>query len=374
MLTLLCPTEITNTGSVTLAQIGVEREEEDDNPNIGLCYIYKLSDGSAIIFDGGFTTDTCATNVFNTLKKMDIAKDAQGRYRITAWIITHGHKDHRGVLNRLGKLYGDQVTLSYFMYNFPLGELSSSTFNVEGYVEKIEKWYPGVKQIHPHAGLQYHFDNLTLQTLFSPEMLYAPDKQITYYNDSSLILLAECGGARVLHFGDASEASATQAWAAFGKNAFKANILQITHHGMSTGTDSHRWKNIKLIYNATDATLGLLPIGSKLEGNARNGRHTVLIGHGGSTYHVSFIINKKDNHGKGSPSQDYYDQFVADVAAGTSEYKTLWGYDGINTVDNGKGMITYLSCNETAPMITLFTLSQEGASVVANQALYEWLG
>lgn len=374
LLSLLSPNPATGTGSVTLAQIGVEREQESDNPMIGMCYIYKLSDGSAVIIDGGMPTDSCASNVYNTLKKLDIAKDEQGRYRITAWIISHGHKDHRGTLNRFGKLYKDQSTLKYFMYNFPLGELSTSDFDVPGYVEKIQNHYPDAKQIYPHAGLQYHLDNLTLQILYSPEMIYAPDQQIAYYNDSCLIVMAECNGTRVLHMGDAGEIAATAAWAAYKEHAFKADALQITHHGLYTGSESHIWKNIKKIYNATDATIGLLPMGSRKPNDSRNGRHTVLIGWGGANYQVSYIVNKKDNHGTGNSSgQEYYNQFVANVAAGTSEFKTLWGYDGINTVDNGKGLLTYLSCNENAPMVTLITLSKDGARVESNQALYDWL-
>ncbi len=373
MLPLLSPNTATATGIVTMAQVGVEREEEDDNPNIGMCYVYKLSDGSAVIIDGGFPTDSCATNLYSTLQKLNVAKDDQGRFRITAWLITHGHKDHRGTMNRFGKLYGEQVSLSYIMMNFPLGELSTSTFDVPAYQEKMDTHYPGVRYIAPHAGLQYHFDNLTLQILYSPEMIYAPDQPITYYNNSSLIFISECAGARVLHMGDAGEDASAAAWAAYDRKAFAADVLQITHHGMSTGTDSHKWKNIKQIYAATGAELGLLPIGSRLEGNERNGRHTVLFGHGGGGYHVSFIINKKDNHGVAqSAQQDYYNQFVADVAAGTSEYKTLWGYDGINTVTNAQGMVTYLSCNETTPMVTLFTLSADGARVELNQELYTW--
>ena len=371
-LALLFPNDATNTGEVTVAQIGVEREDENDNPMIGMCYVYKLADGSAVIIDGGLNTQSCRDNILSTLKALDIAKDANGRYRITAWILTHGHTDHRGAIVGFGKNFGDQVSLSYLLYNVPLGSLSTSTWDSVAFEEKMVKFFPDTQYVAPHAGLQYYFGNLTVQMLYTPELIYAPGQTVEYYNNTSLIFITECNGARVLHMGDAGELASTTTWGLYEKNAFEANVLQITHHGLYTGPDSHKWKNLKNIYEASNATLGLLPMGSRKPDDARNGRHTVLVGWGGSNYQISYVINKRDNHGQSSISQDYYEQFVADVAAGTAQHKTLFGYDGVNTVTNDKGMITYLSSNETTPMVTLITLSAQGATMTHNQVLYDW--
>ena len=371
---LLFPNDATNTGEVTVAQIGVEREQETDNPMIGMCYVYKLSDGSAVIVDGGLNTPSCQNNILSTLQKLDIAKDQNGRYRITAWVLTHGHGDHRGAIVGLGKELGDQVSLSYLLYSFPLGTLSTSEWDPTAFEQKMATYYPGVQYIAPHAGLQYYFGNLTLQMLYSPELLYAPDQSVEYYNNTSLIFLADCGGARVLHMGDAGELAATTTWALYGQEAFRANVLQITHHGLYTGPDSHKWRSLQNIYEATDATLALLPMGSRKPDDARNGRHTVLVGWGNANYQISFVINKRDRHEQSSISQEYYEQFVAEVAAGTAQYKTLYGYDGINTITSDEGLLTYLSSNETTPMVTLLTLSAQGAAVTHNQVLYDWFG
>lgn len=374
-LSLLSPNTATGTGEVTLAQIGIAREQETDNPMNGMCYMYKLSDGSAVIIDGGFNTESCRNNILNTLKKMDVAKTADGKYRITAWIFSHGHKDHRAAFTGFGKHYGDQVALSYVLYNFPVspGPLTTSTFDLANFEEKMAIYYPDAQHVVAHAGLAYHFGNLTVEVLYSPEMLYAPDKTIDYYNDTSLIFIADCSGTRTLYMGDAGEVAATEVWAAYEKDAFCADMLQIAHHGFNTGNESHKWKNIKNIYNATDATYGLLPMGSRLEGDARNGRHTVIVGHGGASLQMSFVVNKRDNHGQGTVSQEYFNQFVADVAAGTNEQETLFGYDGINKIVSDKGLVTYAMGNETEPMVTLFTLSSDGILVKDNQPLSAWL-
>ena len=371
-LSLLFPNDATNTGEVIVAQIGVEREDEADNPMIGMCYVYKLADGSALIIDGGLNTESCRNNILSTLQALDIAKDQDGRYCVTAWILTHGHSDHRGAIVGFGKNLGDRVSLSYLLYNVPLGSLSTSTWDSAAFEEKMVKFFPDAQYVAPHAGLQYHFGNLTVQMLYSPEMLYAPDQPVEYYNNTSLAFITDCNGARVLHMGDAGELASTTAWELYEAESFKADVLQITHHGLYTGPDSHKWKNLKNIYNASDATLGFLPMGSRKPGDARNGRHTVLVGWGGSNYQVSFVINKRDKHEQSSISQEYYEQFVADVAAGTAKYPTLLGYDGINTITSDEGLLTYLSSNETTPMVTLISLSAQGAAVTHNQVLYDW--
>ncbi|MBO5758247.1 MAG: hypothetical protein J6S28_11185 [Clostridia bacterium] len=375
-LSVLTPNEKTGTGEVTLAQIGIARIEETDNPINGMCYIYKLSDGSAVIIDGGFNNKDCRNNILNTLDKLDIAKNADGKYLITAWIFSHGHKDHRAAFTGFGKNMGDQVELTYAMYSFPPspGTLTASTFDSVNFENKMYEYYPGVQHIVPHAGLAYHFDNLTVKILYAPEMMYAPDKTIAYYNDTSLIMLAECGSTGALFMGDAGEAAAALTWDNYEKAAFEAEMLQVTHHGFNTGDGSHNWKNIKLIYTNTKASYGLIPMGSRLEGDARNGRHTVIVGHGGANYQMSFFIDKTDRHDQGSTiSQEYYNKFVDEVAAGTAKYETLFGYDGINKLVSNKGLISYTSGNEKEPMVTLFTLSESGVSVAHNQVLSEWL-
>ncbi|MBE6698355.1 MAG: MBL fold metallo-hydrolase [Ruminococcaceae bacterium] len=374
-LALLFPNDATGTGEVTLAQIGIERTDQTDNPMNGMCYVYKLSDGSAVVIDGGFNTKACRDNIWNALQKLDIAKTEDGRYRITAWILSHGHKDHRAALTGFGNNYGAQVALSYVFYNIPVspGPLTASTFKLLEFEEKLANNFPDAQHVVPHAGLQYHFGNLTVQVLYSPEMMYQPNSAISYYNDTSLIFVAECSGTRTLYMGDAGENAATKTWFAYGKAAFAADMLQITHHGFNTGDASHTWQYLKNIYSATKATHGLLPMGSRLEGDARNGRYTVLIGHGAANYQISIFVNENDKHDQKYVSQEYYNAFVDSVAAGTNTQATLFGYDGINKIVSETGMVTYAMGNETEAMVTLFTLGANGVNVTLNQVLADWL-
>ena len=47
----LKPTEETGTGTITVAQVGIERTSENDNPLNGMCYVIKLSNGNVYIVE-----------------------------------------------------------------------------------------------------------------------------------------------------------------------------------------------------------------------------------------------------------------------------------------------------------------------------------
>lgn len=362
-------------GTVTMAQIGIARGDQNDNPMIGMCYVYRLADGTALIIDGGVNNVDCSLNLFRTLQRLDVARDEDGKYRIAAWIFTHGHSDHMGTFKQFSVQYGDRTDLTYVMYSFPTDAVApKGNTTGEEFAEIVRASYPNAKRVSPHAGLTYFFGNLAVHMLYAPELLYNSPEGVNYYNTTSLLFRIEANGQSVLHMGDASEAASKAAWINSETAAFKSSALQITHHGLYTGPDSHDWGYMRKLYNATDAEIGLLPMGTRNPGDARNGRHTVLVGWGMAGYQVSFVIDKKDNRGGASTDQAYYDKFVADVAAGTATRETLFGYDGINTVKNRSGMVTYISAGEDAPMATVFTLGEGGFTVVSNEKLDTWLG
>lgn len=365
----------TERGDVTMVQIGIARGDQKDNPMIGMCYVYRLSDGTALIIDGGINSTDCSVNLFRTLQQLDIARDGDGKYRITAWIFTHGHADHMGTFKRFSAQYADRTDLTYVMYSFPTEEVApKGNTTGEEFAEIVRASYPNARRVSPHAGLTYFFGNLKIHMLYAPELLYNSPEGVNYFNTTSLLFRIEANGQSVLHMGDASEAASKAAWVNSETAAFKSNALQITHHGLYTGPDSHDWGYMRKLYTATDAEIGLLPMGTRNPGDGRNGRHTVLVGWGMAGYQVSFVIDKKDNRGGASTDQAYYDRFVADVAAGTADRETLFGYDGINTVKNRSGMVTYISASEDAPMATVFNLGEGGFTVVSNGKLDTWLG
>lgn len=368
---LLVPNESTDTGSVTMVQIGTERGSDVDNPMIGMCYVYKLSDGSAVVVDGG--TRSNADNLYNTLKTLDIAKDSDDRYVITAWILTHAHQDHYGTLEVFAEKYSEQADVEYFVHSLPVDKnvITEDECHVEAFIEHINDSFPKITHIVPHAGLKYHFGNLTLEMLYTFETL----PLIDYSNDTSLIFVADANGGRVLHMGDAGERAAECTWNQYEPTAFKANAFQVSHHGLTTGiSDPHKWDYLEKIYGSTEATIGLLPMGTRYSGDARNGRHNALIEMGAvSGTQTSFLLDNRPTYTNLiANSQAEYDKFIADVEAGISRHETLYGYNGLNMIFSKNGLTTYIMSTETENMATVFDLSDDGIKVVCNELLHKW--
>ncbi len=367
---LLVPNEATGTSEVTMVQIGVARNQTTDNPAIGMCYVYRLSDGRAVILDGGIPGNE--TVIYQALQTLDVAKDADGKYQIAAWILSHGHGDHFGAMLNFASIYAETTSVEYFMYSLPVDKTVLTGVDVPFFVSHLTTCFPDAVHVTPHAGLRYYIGNLTLDMLYTPDML----ERINYENNTSLIFIADCAGARVLHLGDAGDQAAATALSCFAESAFVADAFQMTHHGLFTGpNDSHGWEYLRSMYDATGAKTVLLPMGTRSPSDSRNGRHTVLIAWGNLGYQTSYVIDKRrtsTNHAR--TAQEEYDNFVEQIANGTCEYQTFCGYDGKNIIYNKqKDLTTYIMSTETEEMATVLVLSSGNARVTQNELLSAWL-
>ena len=230
---VLKPNETTGIGAVKVYQIGTERVEEKDNPLNGMCYVVKLSNGRALVLDGGFNNDSCAHNLYNTLEKLEIAKNDDGEYIIEAWIFSHGHGDHTGILYNYAPLYADKTEVTYFVYNLPGSDLiAPEECNEAAFETLIAESFPESKRVNPHTGLKYYFGNVTISMLYTPEMLYNEDTPISYFNDTSLIFKLEADGGSVLFYGDSAEEASKAMWSLYFSQTFESDIFQMTHHGL----------------------------------------------------------------------------------------------------------------------------------------------
>ena len=143
------PTEVFD-GETVMSQIGVGAYGVfDDDPMIGMLYIYKLSNGHAIIIDGGVPTQNNADDIYKALQSHGVSADENGKYIIDAWIFSHAHGDHIGTFNVFAESYADKVTVGYFLYNFPGdGKLVNIEWNSPVFEENINK-FPEAKRIVP---------------------------------------------------------------------------------------------------------------------------------------------------------------------------------------------------------------------------------
>ena len=378
----LLPNETTGTGELTMVQVGIQRGPTDTgSPMIGMCYVIKLSDGRAIVIDGGFNLESNADNVFGALSRLNIARNEKGQYIIAAWFFSHGDSDHIGIMEAFGKKYSEKADVECLVYNLPSANQLLAPTSATGekkFYDICKDTYPNAVHLIPSAGVQYYFGNATIDMLYTPDLVWSPDSQITYYNSTSLIFMVKGGGVSFLSTGDAGESAFTVMWNHYESSTFKCDAFQYPHHGLTTQENvngvhysEYTWTYIKKVLDATGAKYAVLPMGDRHPGNSYNGRATEMIFRGGAGKGISYMLNMSDQ--PGGFSKEVYEAFVKAVAEGTNTHKTYLGYDGINMLDNGKGLITYMSGSELDPMVTVFTFANGEVVVERNDELYDWL-
>ena len=123
-------------------------------------------------------------------------------------------------------------------------------------------------------------------------------------------------------------------------------------------------------YEGATVEYAFLPMGVARP-NVRSGRWSVLCAWGYTGKQASFVINPNDDSlGVG---QKEWDAFIKGILDGTNEGKTLVGYDGYNIIDNGRSVITYIHCSETAPMVTIMSFANGEVTVEYNEELHFWI-
>lgn len=374
---VLAPNAQTDTGAIRFVQVGIDRVGETDNPLNGMMHVARLADGRAIIIDGGHKNIKNLQNLLNTLAKLEIARDADGKYIIAAWLITHAHSDHIGAATHFITSYAKQTKIENVIYHFSTDAsvIGSSQTSITDFLAAVRRAYPDVNHIIPHAGMQYFIGNATFSILYVPELIYAEDYPLAYFNDSSIVFRLGVGETAVFEMGDAGNAACEIIHSIYAPAALKSNILQITHHGLYTEANSgHAWRFVKRVYEAVDADLAILGMHSKYPKDNRNGRFTVMGQWAESGHQISYVMNRKDHPFAGNITQAIWDLFEIRGIVDGKPVDTLFGYDGVNRVTNEAGMVTYLGANRDEPMVTVFDLDGKTVTVAENQALASWLG
>ncbi len=381
-ISVMSPNESTGDGEVYVAQIGTDSSNMSDILFNGMCNVIKLGDGSALIIDGGLPNEDCADNIYKTLEKLGIAKDSDGRYKIEAWIFTHSHSDHVGAFEPFAKAYFKNVSVRYFVHNFPASDTPQECGTASRAFNNLwGDYFPDAVRINPHAGLKYYFGNVTVNMLYAPDILYGNEMD---QNDTSLIFKIEGGGASFLCYGDSQNIASEAMWNMYDSSVFECDLLQITHHGWTTDLGNgdsdpagHDWEYLKNVYDASNAEYAFVPMHfryAKAEVGPYYNYYSWMYEWSRLGYQMSYVVNETDMHGLDELTPDYFNSFLNSVLDGTAEHETLIGFDGINKIVSENGLITYIAGNNMNSMITAFTFADGEARLDINEDLYDWLG
>ena len=228
-----------------LWQLNVEPMNGDTG---GMSYVIRLSDGTFVVIDGGYNTDSDAKNLYSILKANNPLK---GDPVISAWFITHIHIDHYGILAKFSSLYADSVTVKGFYYNFYGFDIEDMYAHNIPNIEKTMRSFKGAKLYSKlHSGMVMGFAGATIEVLATHEDV----KQSVYEkgsglfsgyslvsntfeaaNDTSTVIRLNIEGQRIMFLADAQDGIGSALLNTYTTNYLKSDIMQMAHHGFSNG-------------------------------------------------------------------------------------------------------------------------------------------
>ena len=244
-------------GRASLTMVAIE---ETGWPG-GMGFIYELTDGSFLIVDGGYTnrndsgkTTVSSANWFTkTIKKL--ARDPEN-IRIAAWFITHPHRDHYGALVELAESAEclEDIKIEKVIYNNPAEQYlseSGTTLSAAWMETAIEKWNPD-EIVKAHPGQVIYVRDAVLTVYSSPDVVLPCDEKMTDANNFNTVAMIDYQGKRGLYMGDSSWILNPIIARIYNKD-FKADILQLAHHGYGD-TDAGK------VYTYVDPSIVLWPM------------------------------------------------------------------------------------------------------------------
>lgn len=192
----------------------------------GMTYAIRLTDGSFVVIDGGYTKEAKA--LYDMLCDLNGSADS---IHIRAWLITHSHGDHYQAFNQFSKDHASKVTLDYLLYSPVKGAANQDSY-LNGVVGSDVARFAGAKLCGIHTGMTLDLGCMKLQILLSPEHIYkenAPED----FNETSVVCRAVNDDGSMIFLADSGINAAGWMLAAYG-DALKSDMVQIAHHGCET--------------------------------------------------------------------------------------------------------------------------------------------
>ena len=258
------PLEPAKYEKVTTSQItmlGLEYANTDGSfTSNGLSMLIRLEDGSFIVVDGGFNRASCANNLLALMREQSKSYAKSDKdIRVAAWIITHAHGDHSGMINNsYGVFQG--ITVENFLVNFisdterekAITTYSNNWGSTEGsgYSSVLTAAGAlGAKVRTVHVGQTFYFADAKLEIMYTIES-FGPNV-CNAFNTTSLVIKATISDTVFMITGDATGNGMQAAAKTFG-DYLKSDIVQVSHHGYTTwGNDSGTIMAYRLMAPAT---------------------------------------------------------------------------------------------------------------------------
>lgn len=202
-----------------------------------MSFVIVTQKDNVIVVDGGRPED------------MPLLKEYIGGRHISAWILTHAHKDHiTGFIDEFEKNGGKDFDIETIYYNFPSPELLENqdvldkVLDYDYFKYELTSTLPFFLVIEPqirhkahitHQGESIQIDECRIDFLFS----YHKELTSNLMNDSSLVFKLTTPNKTVLFLGDLGPEAGDILFRE-SRHLLKADIVQMAHHGhMNVGME-----------------------------------------------------------------------------------------------------------------------------------------
>ena len=200
----------------------------------GMGYIIQLKDGSYIVYDGAYSSQTNKIERYLTENHK-----GEGKPIIRAWVLTHSHNDHYPVFQMFAKRTqrGEKFIIEHVIVS-PMNEDNyfmndpndRDPYLSTEFYEDVAK-FTGAKVVFAHTGMKFTFCNLDMEILYAPESHYKTTDDLGNFNNTSVVTRLSGEGYSALFTGDVGMQGANIMLNLYG-DYLKSDICQISHHGV----------------------------------------------------------------------------------------------------------------------------------------------
>ena len=228
--------------------------------HFGNSFVFQLKNGHFIINDGG-----CEFEIPYLLDYLEGLVPQGEKPVIEAWLITHMHRDHCGVINSIAE-EPDKFTHRMIVEGFYYSEPNDNIIGIQPgclsnmiYLKKAavfcrnSKGEP-TKVYRPQTGQRYYFCDITMDIVLSQEHL-EQDMFAEDLNDSCTWCMYTIEGQKCLFVGDAERGGMRKVMAAYDGDYLDVDIFTLPHHGFNTRNDFTDYTKVKtVLVTARDKT------------------------------------------------------------------------------------------------------------------------
>ena len=136
-------------------------------------FLIHCSDNSWIFIDGGVSTltDKYAQGLFKFMSEKSNLQDGE-KLVISAWYLTHAHRDHFQAFYSLINQYHDRIDLQRMIANLPDAKTVTHNTNWKDFepcMTLINQYYPNLMYMKAHTGMDIHLADVNFRILCSQE-------------------------------------------------------------------------------------------------------------------------------------------------------------------------------------------------------------